>query len=86
MFHRLENMASEEIINLPPASRLQETKFVWEKFESTVFFHFIHEFTSETKSLLRVSSPGFSTLFLTQESYHFNCRCIDNRTCELETC
>ena len=70
MFDRLENMAGKKIINLPPASCLQETKLVWEKFESTVFFHFIHELTSETKRLLRTSSSGFSHLFLTQESYH----------------
>ena len=42
-------MAREKIINLPPAFRLRETEFVWENFESTVFFPFIHDFTSEIK-------------------------------------
>ena len=48
-FDRLQNMTREEIINLPPASRLRETEFAWEDFESTVFFPFIHDFTSEIK-------------------------------------
>ena len=49
-FVRLQNMASEKIINLPPpASRLRETEFAWENFESPVFFPFIHDFTSEIK-------------------------------------
>ena len=48
-FVRLQNMAREKIINLPPASRLRETEFVRENFESTVFFPFIHDFTSEIK-------------------------------------
>ena len=48
-FDRLQNMAKEEIMNLPPAFRLCETEFGWENFESTVFFPFTHDFTSEIK-------------------------------------
>ena len=46
-FVGLENMTREEITNLPPASCVHETEFGWENFESTVFFPFIHDFTSE---------------------------------------
>ena len=46
MFDRLQNMARDEIMNLPPASRLPETEFGCENFESTVFFPFIRDFTS----------------------------------------
>ena len=46
-FVGLENMTREEIINLPPASCVHETEFGWENFELTVFFPFIHDFTSE---------------------------------------
>ena len=42
-------MTREEIMNLPLASRLRETRFVWENFEPTVFFPFIHDFISEIK-------------------------------------
>ena len=46
-FVGLENMTRKEITNLPPASCVHETEFGWENFESTVFFPFIHDFTSE---------------------------------------
>ena len=46
-FDRLQNMARKEITNLPPASSLHKTEFGWQNFESTVFFLFIHDFTSE---------------------------------------
>ena len=48
-FDRLQNMAREEIMNLPTASCLRETEFDWENFESTVFFPFIHDLTSKIK-------------------------------------
>ena len=34
-------------MNLPPASSLHKTEFGWQNFESTVFFLFIHDFTSK---------------------------------------
>ena len=46
---RLLNMTEKEIMNLPPASCLHETEFVWENFKSTVFFPFIHDFISKVK-------------------------------------
>ena len=42
-------MAWEEIMNLPTASHLRETEFVWENFEPIVFFPYIHDFTYEIK-------------------------------------
>ena len=49
LFDRLQNMTREEIMNLPPVSHLHKANFVWENFESTVFFSFIQDSTPVIK-------------------------------------
>ena len=50
-YRTLPAEARSPIRNLPLASRLHTIEFVWENFESTLFFPFIHDFTSEFKKV-----------------------------------